>query len=221
MRKTTNCKTGPRFAIFTTRTTEINMKRQPSRSFGLIGNENYDFSLWSWLLTEYYLFNRPYKTNIFLPSFSCQSEKSIKRQNITCNEKNYTSNTIRRSTISTVVRMTMVTKLHEEECDNDRTRIRKMGPTTTIMGVTMSGKWDQQQVSWLWQCLGVVTHQVAVPGNLVCCTGQVKNLVSDTQEDWPLGCFTKTCFWWKKLAQPALQVFGGWFEGIQKDFWFW
>ena len=36
-----------------------------------------------------------------------------------------------------------------------------------------------------------------------------------------LGCFTKTCFRWKKLAQPALQVFGGCFEGIQKDFWFW
>ena len=109
-----------------------------------------------------------------MPSFSCHSEKSIKRQNITCNEKNYTTNTIRRSTTSTAVRMTMVTKLHEEECDNDRTRIRKMGPTTTIMGVTMSGKWDQWQLSWVWQCLGAVTHQVAVPGNLVCCTGQVK-----------------------------------------------
>ena len=23
------------------------------------------------------------------------------------------------------------------------------------------------------------------------------------------------------MAQPALQVFGGWFEGIQKAFWFW
>ena len=36
-----------------------------------------------------------------------------------------------------------------------------------------------------------------------------------------LGCLTKTCFWWKKLTQPALQIFGGCFEGIQKDFWFW
>ena len=37
---------------------------------------------------------------------------------------------------------------------------------------------------------------------------------------YALGCFTKTCFLWKKMAQPALQVFGSWFEGIQKDFWF-
>ena len=36
-----------------------------------------------------------------------------------------------------------------------------------------------------------------------------------------IGCLTKTCFWWKKSAQPALQVFGGCFEGIQKDFSFW
>ena len=35
-----------------------------------------------------------------------------------------------------------------------------------------------------------------------------------------LRCFTKTCFLRNKMAQPALQVFGGWFEGIQKDFWF-
>ena len=33
--------------------------------------------------------------------------------------------------------------------------------------------------------------------------------------------FPKTCFWWKIMAQPAMQVFGGCFEGIQKDFWFW
>ena len=25
----------------------------------------------------------------------------------------------------------------------------------------------------------------------------------------------------KEMAQPALQVFGGWFEGIWKNFWFW
>ena len=36
-----------------------------------------------------------------------------------------------------------------------------------------------------------------------------------------IGCFAKTFFRWEKLAQPALQVFGGCFEGIQKDFWFW
>ena len=33
-----------------------------------------------------------------------------------------------------------------------------------------------------------------------------------------LGCPTKTCFSKKKMAQPAPQVFGGCFEGIQKDF---
>ena len=37
----------------------------------------------------------------------------------------------------------------------------------------------------------------------------------------PIGCFTNTCFWWKGMAQPALQVFGGCFEVIQKEFWFW
>ena len=42
-----------------------------------------------------------------------------------------------------------------------------------------------------------------------------------------LGCFTKKCFLMKKLAQPALQVFGGCFDfdfefdkfvGVHKSF---
>ena len=33
-----------------------------------------------------------------------------------------------------------------------------------------------------------------------------------------LGCPSKTCFFENKKVQPISVVFGGWFEGCQKDF---
>ena len=40
-------------------------------------------------------------------------------------------------------------------------------------------------------------------------------------KSWAVGCPSKTCFLENKKAQPIPVVFGGWFEGSQKDFWFW
>ena len=58
---------------------------------------------------------------------------------------------------------------------------------------------------------------------------QIDQRPLQTRADFNLGAcilvakfwvFQKTCFWINKMAQPSLQVFGVWFEGIQKDFWF-
>ena len=51
------------------------------------------------------------------------------------------------------------------------------------------------------------------------------NLVTHLENEWPvqcaLGCPSKTCFFENQKVQPNPVVFGYWFEGSQKDFWFW
>ena len=37
---------------------------------------------------------------------------------------------------------------------------------------------------------------------------------------WALGCPSLTFFFENKKVQPIFVVFGGWFKGSQKDFWF-
>ena len=44
---------------------------------------------------------------------------------------------------------------------------------------------------------------------------------SNTQNHIFTRVFHENMFLWKQFGQPALQVFGGCIEGIQKDFWIW
>ena len=60
-------------------------------------------------------------------------------------------------------------------------------------------------------------HEIHYCPTSQCCSSTLNEFIPCST----LGCLTKTCFWWRKLAQAALQVFGGCFEGIQKEFWFW